>query len=170
MARVVLMVLMVLSPEGHGNILEVVPVTTKTSLVVPSSEGRGKLGSSSKIGLSRLIIGIIGTTIWFTVEYCHTMPPAQTPHGNELCRKGNRAASDNNYGCRPHKCIDIPANGEDTSMDETAPTATASMPMDTATPNTDQAKATRDQGQPTMTSTSAQNTSCDLLDILFHIW
>ena len=47
------MVPMVPSPEGQGNILEAVPVTTKMSLVVPSSEGRGKLGSGSELGLPR---------------------------------------------------------------------------------------------------------------------
>ena len=47
------MVLMVPSPEGCGNIPEAVPVTTKESLVVPSSEGHGKLGSGSEIGLPR---------------------------------------------------------------------------------------------------------------------
>ena len=47
------MVVMVPSPEGHRNILEAVLVNTKMSLVVPSSEGHGKLGSGSEIGLPR---------------------------------------------------------------------------------------------------------------------
>ena len=53
------MLLTVLSLEGHENFLEVVPVIAEIPLVLPSSEGRGKLGTT-------------GTTVWFTVEYCHS--------------------------------------------------------------------------------------------------
>ena len=48
------------SSEGRKNFLEVVPVIAEIPLVLPSSEGRGKLGT-------------IGTTVWFTVEYCHSV-------------------------------------------------------------------------------------------------
>ena len=45
-------------------------VATKVSLVVPSSEWRGKLGSGSKIDLSRWNLGSTRTTMWFMIEYC----------------------------------------------------------------------------------------------------
>ena len=48
---------MVPSSEGHKNFPEVVPVIAEIPLVLPSSEGHGKLGTT-------------GTTVWFTVEYC----------------------------------------------------------------------------------------------------
>ena len=45
------------SSEGRENFPEAVPVIAEIPLVLPSSEGRGKLGTT-------------GTTVWFTVEYC----------------------------------------------------------------------------------------------------
>ena len=45
------------SSEGHENFPEAVPVIAEIPLVLPSSEGRGKLGTT-------------GTTVWFMVEYC----------------------------------------------------------------------------------------------------
>ena len=45
-------------------------MATKMPLVVPSSEGHGKLRSGSEIGLPRCNLGTTGTTMWFTVEYC----------------------------------------------------------------------------------------------------
>ena len=50
---------MVPSSEGHENFPEVVQVIAEMPLVLPSSEGRGKLGTT-------------GTTVWFMVEYCHS--------------------------------------------------------------------------------------------------
>ena len=48
---------MVPSLEGHENFPEAVPVIAEIPLALPSSEGRGKLGTT-------------GTTVWFMVEYC----------------------------------------------------------------------------------------------------
>ena len=48
---------MVPSSEGRKNFLEAVPVIAEIPLALPSSEGRGKLGTTR-------------TTVWFTVEYC----------------------------------------------------------------------------------------------------
>ena len=48
---------MVPSSEGRENFPEAVPVIAEIPLVLPSSEGRRKLGTT-------------GTTVWFTVEYC----------------------------------------------------------------------------------------------------
>ena len=45
------------SSEGRENFPEAVPVIAEIPLVLPSSEGRGKLGTT-------------GTTVWFMVEYC----------------------------------------------------------------------------------------------------
>ena len=45
------------SSEGRENFPEAVPVIAEKPLVLPSSEGRGKLGTT-------------GTTVWFMVEYC----------------------------------------------------------------------------------------------------
>ena len=50
--------LTVLSSEGCENFPEAVPVIAEIPLVLPSSEGHGKLGTT-------------GTTVWFTVEYCY---------------------------------------------------------------------------------------------------
>ena len=50
---------MVPSSEGRENFLEAVPVIAEIPLALSSSEGRGKLGTTR-------------TTVWFTVEYCHT--------------------------------------------------------------------------------------------------
>ena len=50
---------MVPSSEGCENFLEAVLVIAEIPLVLPSSEGHGKLGTT-------------GTTVWFMVEYCHT--------------------------------------------------------------------------------------------------
>ena len=47
------------SSEGRENFPEAVPVIAEIPLVLPSSEGRGKLGTT-------------GTTVWFTVEYCQS--------------------------------------------------------------------------------------------------
>ena len=44
--------------EGSENFPEAVPVIAEIPLVLPSSERRRKLGTT-------------GTTVWFTVEYCH---------------------------------------------------------------------------------------------------
>ena len=52
---------MVPSSEGRENFPEAVPVIAEIPLALPSSEGRGKLGAT----------GTTGTTMWFTVEYCH---------------------------------------------------------------------------------------------------
>ena len=49
--------LMVPSSEGHENFPEVVPVIAEMPLVLLSSEGHRKPGTT-------------GTTVWFTVEYC----------------------------------------------------------------------------------------------------
>ena len=46
------------SSEGCENFPEAVLVIAEIPLVLPSSEGRGKLGTT-------------GTTVWFTVEYYH---------------------------------------------------------------------------------------------------
>ena len=48
---------MVPSSEGRKNFPEAVPVIAEIPLVLPSSEGCRKLGTT-------------GTTVWFTVEYC----------------------------------------------------------------------------------------------------
>ena len=45
--------------KGRENFPEAVPVIAEIPLVLPSSEGRGKLGTT-------------GTTVWFMVEYCHS--------------------------------------------------------------------------------------------------
>ena len=50
---------MVPSSEGHENFPEAVPVIAEIPLVLPSSEGCRKLGTTR-------------TTVWFTVEYCQT--------------------------------------------------------------------------------------------------
>ena len=44
---------MVPSSEGRENFPEAAPVIAEMPLAVPSSEGHGKLESSSKIGLPR---------------------------------------------------------------------------------------------------------------------
>ena len=62
----------VLSLEGHKNFPEVVPVIAEIPLALPSSEGRGKLGSGSEMALPKWDLGSTGTTVWFTVEYCHS--------------------------------------------------------------------------------------------------
>ena len=49
------------SSEGRRNFPEAVLVIAEIPLVLLSSEGRGKLGTT-------------GTTVWFTVEYCHSLP------------------------------------------------------------------------------------------------
>ena len=48
------------SSEGRENFPEAVPVIAEIPLVLPSSEGHGKLGTT-------------GTTVWFMVEYCHLL-------------------------------------------------------------------------------------------------
>ena len=52
------MLLTVPSSEGRENFPEAVPVIAEIPLVLPSSEGCRKLGTT-------------GTTVWFMVEYCH---------------------------------------------------------------------------------------------------
>ena len=51
---------MVPSSEGRESFPEAVPVIAEIPLVLPSLEGRGKLGTTR-------------TTVWFTVEYCQAM-------------------------------------------------------------------------------------------------
>ena len=46
--------------EGRENFPEAVLVIAKIPLVLPSSEGRGKLGTTR-------------TTVWFMVEYCQNL-------------------------------------------------------------------------------------------------
>ena len=48
------------SSEGRRNFPEAVLVIAEIPLVLLSSEGRGKLGTT-------------GTTVWFTVEYCQSL-------------------------------------------------------------------------------------------------
>ena len=57
---------MVPSSEGRENFSEAVPVIAEKPLVLPSSEGRRKLGTT-------------GTTVWFMVEYCHYIRWALQP-------------------------------------------------------------------------------------------
>ena len=54
------------SSEGRENFPEAVPVIAEIPLVLPSSEGRGKLGTT-------------GTTVWFTVGYCQKCPFPRKP-------------------------------------------------------------------------------------------
>ena len=67
-----------------------------------------------------------------------TTPPKQTqPHANES-RENSWVVvdrDDNNEDCRVHKCADDPANGADTSTDETTAIATATASTDTAAPH-----------------------------------
>ena len=93
-----------------------------------------------------------------------TAPPKRTPpRANESHAMGQAVAGRDNddKDRRAHKRIDDPADRADTSTDETAATATASASMDAAAPRNNQAKATRDQGQLTKTSASAQSASRD---------
>ena len=74
-----------------------------------------------------------------------TTPPKRTqPHANETHGMGRVVAGrdDDDAEHRAHKCIDDPAHGADTSTDETAATATASVSTDAAAPHRDPAKAT----------------------------
>ena len=57
------------SSEGRENFPEAVLVIAEIPLVLPSSEGRGKLG----------------TTVWFMVEYCQ-----RRSGGGELLGRGER--------------------------------------------------------------------------------
>ena len=79
------------------------------------------------------------------------------PHANELRGNGRVVAGrdDDDDDCQAHECANDPVHRVDTSMDETAATATVSTFMDTAAPHTDHAKATWDQGDQVKTSTSA---------------
>ena len=61
----------VLSSEGHENFPEVVPVIAEIPLALPSSNGCGKLRSGSEMALLKWDLRSTGTTVWFTVEYCH---------------------------------------------------------------------------------------------------
>ena len=67
-----------------------------------------------------------------------TTPPKQTqPHANES-RENSWVVvdrDDNDEDCRVHKCADDPANGADTSTDETTAIATATASTDTAAPH-----------------------------------
>ena len=119
----------------------------------------------------------------------NTRPKWTPPHVNESCGKGQQAVDDDE-DCRAHECVDDPlaAHGADTSMDETAAIATASMSTDAAAPHhkpsaplegkqrgrettgetgadDDHAEATQDQGDQATTSASAQvRPSEDLAD------
>ena len=89
-----------------------------------------------------------------------TTPPKWTqPHANESHGMGRVVAGrdDDDDDCRAHERANDPANSADTSMDETA----ASASTDAATPHHDQAKATRDQGHQSATSTSTPSASHD---------